>query len=172
MSIIVAKVGALVAAHKLFDRPSSYQGISARSMFVTPEIDALAKPPFPDTLEGERYAALAQYLDAFCELNEITVSEVCKGKPPGVMLARVCPVEDDFWSMRITDPDDTPGMRILGAFSDLNSFVGLICDFREYIDDFDEEVYFVKESWKNYFGDLKPHTGRRLDDYLTNYSKL
>jgi hypothetical protein len=169
---IVAKVDKLVAARKLLERSSSYLGISARRMIVTPEIDALAKPPFEDTTVGERHAALAQYLDAFCELNEITVSEVPDAKPRDIMLARVSPVEDDFWSMRVTDPEDTPGMRILGAFCDLDCFVGLTYDFRENIYDFDEEVLSVKESWKEYFGDLKPLKGKTLDDYLTNYVRL
>jgi hypothetical protein len=141
-------------------------------MFVTPEIQTLASPPFANTADGERHAALAQYLDAFCELNEITVAEAPGDKPPDVMLARVKPVQDDFWSMRITDPENTPGMRILGAFCDLDCFVGLVCNFRENIDDFDEEVLSVRESWKAYFGDLQPHTGRALDEYLTNYIKF
>jgi hypothetical protein len=141
-------------------------------MFVTPEIKALATHPFPDNIEGERCAELAQYLDAFCECNEVTVAEVPDDKPPDVMLARVKPVEDDFWSMRITDPENTPGMRILGAFCDRDSFVGLLCDFRENIRDFDNEVDLVRESWKSYFGDLRPHTGKTLDEYLTNYLKF
>lgn len=168
MSIVV-QVEGLVATGKLFERPSSYLGISARTMVLTPEIDGLAMAPFADTVEGERQAALAQYLDAFCELNEITVSQTPDSKPSDVMLARVKPVGDDFWSMRITDPDDTPGMRILGAFYDVDSFVGLLCDFRENMQSFDEEVAAVKQVWKDYFGDMTPHSGRTLDDYLTNY---
>jgi len=167
MSIVDA-VLALVEQGRLIERPSLF-GISARTMFVTPEIDAISQPPFADTLDGERYAALAQYFDAFSELNAITVSQAPFSKPHDVMLARVSPVEAEFWSMRIVDPEATAGMRVLGGFCDKDAFVALVCEFREDISDFGSEVANVTDVWRDYFGTIPPYAGRRLDDYLTNY---
>ena len=140
-------------------------------MFVTPEIYAVAKPPFADTLKGERHAEVASYLDAFSELNEISVFEGSGPKPWGVMLARVMPPEDEFWSMRITDPEDTAGIRILGGFCGLDAFVGLTFEYRELIPpgEFSDEVGVLRETWADYFGTTPPHSGASLDDYLTNY---
>lgn len=169
---IKAAVDQLVQAGRLIHRPSSLFKISARDMFITPEIDALAQMPFADTGLGERHAALASYLDAFSELNEITVSEKPHQKPWDVMLARVEPPELDFWSMRIIDPEDTPGMRVLGGFCCLDGFVGLSWDYRENIGNFDDEVQAVRDVWRDYFGDARPHSGEKLDDYLTCHYKV
>ncbi|TIR28283.1 MAG: hypothetical protein E5X35_31350 [Mesorhizobium sp.] len=158
-----------MAEGKLIHRPSAYRKVSERNMILTPYIDALAQQPFADTIEGERYAALAQYLDGFSELHRITVAQNPDKKPNDVMLARVHPVGDDFWSMRITAPEDTPGIRLLGGFCARDSFVGLLCEFRDYISVFDEEVDETRNLWRDLFGDLKPLSGSNLDDYLTHY---
>ena len=162
----------LVAGGRLIDRPSGLLGIRARTVLVTPDIDAIARRPFADTLTGERHAAVAQFLDSFCELNEVTVAENPFCKPPDVMLARVAPVEEELWSMRITDPEETAGMRILGAFFAKDAFIGLSCQFRESISNFTGEVDDAREIWRDHFGLIAPYSGRRLDDYLTNYYQV
>src|SRR5262245_51752119 len=112
------------------------------------------------------------YLDAFAELNRITVSQDPDRKPQDVMLARVHPVAAEFWSMRITDPAGSPGMRLLGAFCDTDSFVGLVCGFREDMATFDADVADARARWKDYFGDTRPHSGSEIDDYLTNFYEV
>jgi hypothetical protein len=102
----------------------------------------------------------------------ITVSEEPFSKPSDVMLARVSPVEADFWSMRITDPEETAGMRVLGAFYGKDAFVALTAEFREDIHDFGSEVGNAQEIWRDHFGTSLPHSGRCLDDYITNYYKV
>lgn len=159
----LAKKGRLILRH------SSFLNTSARKLYVTPEIDGYARKPFADTIEGERFAELAAFFDAFSEMNMISVSENPNDKPPDVMLARVRPVIDDFWSMRVTDPLRTPGIRVLGGFCATDEFVALSWDFRENISDFDSEVDDVKARWMDYFGTLRPHQGSKLDDYLTNF---
>lgn len=172
-------VDELVVRERLVHRPSRIPElgieIAARDMFVTPEIDALAKRPFADTDLGERQAALALYLDAFAELNQITVWETPnKWKPRDTMLARVDPPEDEFWSMRIVHPETTAGMRVLGGFCGQDAFVGLIYDYRENIPagHFDDEVDRLRAAWADYFGKTGPHSGESIDDYLTNHYKL
>jgi len=169
---IIARVEELVAVGKLIHRPSSFLDISARNVILAPEIEALAQKPFADTPEGERHAALAAYLDAFSELNAITVSQDPYNKPGHTMLARAFPIEDEFWSMRITHPEDTAGMRLLGAFCAVDSFVGLACDFRENIMSFDDEVSAAKDRWADLFNGITPLSGSSLRDYLTNFREL
>jgi hypothetical protein len=166
-----AAIDQLIQRGRLIHRPSAMLDISARDVFLTPEIDALARRPFADTEEGERHAELAAYLDAFAELNVISVSEDPDRKPWDVALARVKPVEADFWSMRITEPEGTAGMRLLGAFCWLDGFVALACEYREHIPrgSFHEEVEEARRKWTDYFGDKAPHTGASVDEYLTNY---
>lgn len=169
MSIEVA-VRRLVDDKKLIHRPSSLVGISARDLFVTPEIHALAHPPFADTELGVRQAALAAYFDAYCERNEMTVSQNPRKKPWDTMLARVDPPETQFWSMRITDPEDSPGMRVLGGFCWTDGFVALTFDYREKIGtDFDGKVNEIAAAWNDYFGQIGPHRGETMDAYLTGY---
>jgi hypothetical protein len=45
--------------------------------------------------------------------------------------ARVHPVKAEFWSIRVTAPEDTPGIRVLGAFADKDKFIALTWDYRE-----------------------------------------
>ena len=159
----------LIVDDKLIDRPSSFLGMRGRRLYVTPEIDGIARKPFADTHKDERLAELAASLDAFCELNEITVSENPDDKPRDVMLARVRPVNREFWSMRVTEPEGSPGIRVLGGFAGRDEFVALAWDMRENISDFDEEVKEVSSVWNDYFGTILPFQGVELDDYLTNY---
>jgi hypothetical protein len=89
------------------------------------------------------------------------------------MLARVHPIEKEFWSIRVTAPEETPGIRSLGAFSDKDDFVALTWEKRELIaDEFNEEVQSAIECWKDYFGTIAPHRGDSLDEYLTTFAPV
>ena len=169
---IIEDVGALVKQGKLIERASSLLNIRARNLYVVPDLDAFTRPPFQDTLEGERYAAIAQYFDAFCELNMISVSQNPHQKPADTMLARVHPIEQEFWSMRIVAPEETAGIRVFGAFCAKDSFVALAYEFREHIDDFDAEVAQANDLWNDHFGRTAPFSGNNLNDYLTNYTEF
>jgi hypothetical protein len=140
-----------------------------RRMIVAPGVFADVMPPFADTPEGERLGELRGWLDAFMEGNELSVAENPDRKPPDTMLARVRPVEAEFWSIRVTDPDGTPGIRSLGAFSDTDEFIALRWEYRENIDIFDEEVQSTIEAWRDLFRSEAPHSGSNLDAYLTIY---
>jgi hypothetical protein len=85
------------------------------------------------------------------------------------MLARVDPVEKEFWSIRVTDPAETPGIRSLGGFSGFDEFVALRWEYRENIDVFDEEVTATIEAWRDLFKSEPPHSGSNLDEYLSQY---
>ena len=84
---------------------------------MSPDILAVITPPFPETEKGKRLSEFRAWLDAFMEGSEISVAQDPDQKPPDAMLARVKPVEDEFWSIRVTEPEKTPGIRSLGGFA-------------------------------------------------------
>ena len=89
------------------------------------------------------------------------------------MLARVHPVEDDFWAIRVTLPEDTPGIRAFGAFAGKDEFIALTWGYQEVIDDqFDTEVNEAADSWIDMFGTVEPFSGACLDDYLANFQAV
>lgn len=141
-----------------------------RTMYVSSDIMAAVTLPLADTEEGERLGEFRAWLDGFIEGGEISVAEDPDQKPPDAMLARVHPVNAEFWSIRVTHPEMTPGIRSLGAFSDKNEFVALTWGKREIIDDkFNEEVASARESWSDHFGSETPRQGDSLHEYLTTY---
>jgi hypothetical protein len=140
---------------------------TARTMIVSADILAIANPPFPDTVDGERLAEFRGWLDNFSLNGELTFAEDPDRKPPDAMLARVHPVSADFWSIRVTAPHQTPGIRAMGAFANSDEFVALTWERREDIVDFDGDVAAAIERWKDLFDDCPPFHGRTLDEYIT-----
>jgi len=155
----------------LFELESLYTGEeTARTMIVSPEILAVVSPPFADTLEGKRHGEFRAWLDSFMEGAEISVAEDPHDKPPDAMLARVDPIEAEFWSIRVTEPEETPGIRAFGAFTQKDTLVALTWEYRELIGDaFDDEVDSVRDAWTVLFVSEEPFGGASLDEYLTNY---
>ena len=154
----------------LFELESLFTGDeTARTMIVSPDIMAVVLPPFPETEMGERLGELRAWLDNFLEGGEITVAEDPDAKPADVMLARVHPIRADFWSIRVTEPTQTPGIRALGAFAGKDKFVALSWDYREDMADFDGDVQSAIDYWKDLFGGELPFKGRDLDEYLSNF---
>ena len=149
--------------------PSRFTGYeTVRSLYVTPEILEVVEPPYPDGLLGDRYAEFRNFLDAFSEGGEFSVCENPYEKPPETMLARVDPVQAEFWSMRILDPGKNAGIRCLGAFEKHDQFIALIWDLREDVANFNDEVAAVQKEWFARFGSA-PLSGVKLDAYLSNY---
>jgi hypothetical protein len=159
----------LIATERLFERPTQYAGYdTGRRMYVTPEILALTRPPFADTREGERLGEFAAMLDAFSEMGVFSVAEDPDQKPHEAMLARTRPVCADFWSIRVTAPEDTPGLRALGAFIDHDEFVVLHWDFRENMS-FNEDVDIAIQVWRDLFGAVYPHSGAHIRNYISQF---
>lgn len=160
----------LLSEGKLIDRPSSFDELSGRKLYVTPEIDGNTRSPFADTPRDSRLAELAATFDAFCELGAFSVAEDPFRKPSDTMLARVHRIEYELWSMRITEPEETPGIRVFGGFVAKDEFAVVSWEFREDIGEFDEYIEAkVRAAWTDFFGCIPPHSGGDLDDYLTNY---
>jgi hypothetical protein len=169
-AIIAKLMGSKLHLHKSlnFESLGIPQDETARTLYVSSEISAAVSFPFPDTPEGERLGEFRAWLDNFIEGSELTVAEDPDQKPPDAMLARVHPVEKEFWSIRVTLPETTPGIRSLGAFSDTDEFVALTWEKRELIaGQFNQEVEFAMQAWKDFFGIVPPHQGNSPNDYLT-----
>lgn len=164
-TILVALLGS-----ELFELKSLFTGKdTARTMIVSADILAVVTPPFSDTEHGRQLGEFRAWLDGFLEGCEISVAEDPHQKPPDAMLARVDPVKDEFWSVRVTEPRDTAGIRSLGGFASQDKFICLIWDYREGIPVFDDEVDAVRDAWRDLFGSQGPFSGADLDEYLTNY---
>lgn len=144
------------------------QDETARTLYISADISLAVSFPFPDTPEGERLGEFRAWLDNFIEGAELSVAENPDQKPPDAMLARVRPVEAEFWSIRVTLPEATPGIRSFGAFSDKDEFVALTWEKREVIaDEFNTEVTAVMEAWQDFFAPEVPYRGDALNEYLT-----
>ena len=172
MSIIII-LDELLSAERLSILPSLFTGYdTARVMIVSPDIVGTVAPPFADTFDGRRLGEFRAWLDNFSEGGEISVAENPFEKPPSAMLARVEPTGNEMWSIRVTDPENTPGIRGFGGFSGLNSFVAVTWEYRESIDDFDAAVIDAIAAWHDLFGIEEPFTGRNLNEYLTNFQAV
>jgi len=170
---IESKIQAAIKAKKLFELESLLTGDeTARTMIVSADIIAAVTPPFPDTEDGLRRAEFRGWLDGFLEGGEISVAEDPDKKPRNTMLARVHPTDAEFWSIRVTDPNDTAGIRSLGAFAGYDEFVALDWEYREHMSDFDMDVQSAMDHWRDIFGDCAPHDGDSLDEYLSNSRPL
>jgi hypothetical protein len=137
-----------------------------RTLFLTKDVLDAITPPFPATPRG-LHAEFRQQLDAFLELNLLSVGEDPKTKDSNAQMARVDPVEWEFWDFRITSP--YPQIRALGGFSELDTFVIVSWQYRDIIDDkFDDEVRRCKIEWEKLFGRTPPFSGKKLNEYLSN----
>src|SRR5262249_14419515 len=139
----------LIVEERLIELPSPFLGYeTARTMYVTPDILRAVSKPFPSEPHlAERHFEFRQWLDSFSEGGYLTVAENPHSKPWDAMMARVDPAEWEFFSIRVTDPEQTPGIRSLGGFSAKDEFIALTWDLRENID-FDAEVAIVEAAWR------------------------
>lgn len=140
----------------------------SRKLYLSADVSAAVAKPLEDTQEGERLARFRAWLDGFVEGMELTVAEDPHEKPAWAMLARVCPIEAELWSIRVTDPEETPGIRSIGGFCLCDEFVALTWNMREVIDrDFDAFVEESRAIWSDYFGSVSPHRGKNINAYLS-----
>jgi hypothetical protein len=168
---IVTILFQLAKDERLYELQSLFTGDeTVRTMIVAPDILAAVSPPFPDDEEGRRLGEFRAWLDSFVEGCELSVAEDPDRKASDAMLARVHPVADEFWSIRVTEPEDTPGIRAFGAFGSKDMFIALTWERRELIGGrFNEAVDELRASWRDCFRSERPFRGDRLDEYLTNF---
>ena len=152
----------------LYLLPLPEGAVGGRKMFVQSGLLAILDD-VQDTYDGIRHLMLREFLDAFSDEAHWKVSQHPHAKPGHVALSRVHPTEAEIWSFRCLDP--TPGIRVLGRFTSRDCFVALNWDYRENFETDEDWDNAIKESlveWQKLFGDLPPHQGSQVNDYLSS----
>jgi hypothetical protein len=145
---------------------------TVRTLWVSSDVLAAITPPYSrakNRPERELLREFREFLDAFLEHGHVSVAQNPDDKPEYAMVARVKPVEREFWDFRVTAP--RPGIRAFGAFADFNTFVVLTWEYRDQIADFDDEVRNCIETWCDLFGNIPPFKKATLDEYLSEYTE-
>jgi hypothetical protein len=159
----------LASAKKLFCLESRLTGEeTVRTLWVSQEILEAVTPPYLQA-QAVRLSEFREFLDSFLEGGEFSVANNPGCKPSDAMLARVRPVDEQFWDFRVTAPK--PGIRAFGGFAEFDTFVALTWDYREAIDaeGFDGAVDQCRDEWRRLFGKEMPLRKVKLDEYLSNY---
>jgi hypothetical protein len=163
----------LVVSGKLTLLPTLLGLETGRDMYVSAEILKVVTPPFAsDDRESMQLADFRQFLDAFSERCRLTVAENPYVKPGWALMARIDPVNDEFFDLRVITPaeNEPQSIRAFGGFADIDAFVALTWNYRDSIgDNFNAEVDRCRNAWRELFGEIRPHHGATLDDYLTHY---
>jgi hypothetical protein len=66
--------------------------------------------------------------------------------------------------------DPNPGIRALGFFAEVDTFVALTWNYRENIEGASgwiNEVTSCITKWQELFGTLSPHKGNTINDYVS-----
>jgi hypothetical protein len=101
-------------------------------------------------------------------LVELTQDPECKESD--AMLARIHPIEENFWDIRSISP--RPGIRAFAAFSGKDELVVLTWEYRENLvgrREWEQEIERFKTAWRDLFGTETPFRGSTLDEYLSHY---
>src|SRR5258707_905617 len=94
----------LVAKKEIFCLESvEFGACTPRSLFVTREVRDAVTFPFPPE-HRVLHSEFRQTLDSFLEHGEMTVGLDPDTKSSDALMARVKPVEDEFFDFRITSP--------------------------------------------------------------------
>lgn len=147
---------------------------TVRTIWASSDVAAAVLPPYglaKNRQERERLVEFREFLDAFLEHGHLSVAQNPDDKPEFAMLARVKPIEKEFWDFRVTAP--RPGIRVFGAFADFNAFIALTWEFRENIPagQFDAEVQDCMQRWTELFGDIVPYAKPNLNQYLSEFTE-
>lgn len=108
--------------------------------------------------------------DHFIGGGLISVAENPYSKWDKAFIARVDPVKDEIWDIRVIDPK--PAIRVLGAFAETDVFIALEWEYRTKLGGPESREWrsFVgraKAKWRSLFGTYKPHTGANVSDYVS-----
>ena len=166
------RIFALVKSRKLARvRPLFPMDPVYRCLLVGADVWEATRGPFSDDFTGERQAHFRAALDQFVSGGELAVADDPYDKDPDAMLARINPIHEEVWDIRIVEPGS--GVRCFGRFVARDTFVGLGWDYRENIrssGEWDHMRNHAIEVWRTLFGDLEPFRGDRINDYLScNY---
>jgi hypothetical protein len=147
--------------------PSERAG--SRVMVVSSDIYSAVQPEsWPNNRTGARLARMRGALDRFSGNDRISLAMDPKNKPATTYLARIRPVTNAVWDIRSTEI--TPGIRVLGRFAEMDTFVALVWAYHEAVKgdkawaDFGQRCI---DEWRILFHSSNPLTGSVARDYVS-----
>jgi hypothetical protein len=166
------EINARVDESRLFYLPPTIPADRVvRHIFVTAEIyNDLHDRSALSTSEENRIARLRADLDGFSIGQEITMSFKPYSKPKSTFMARTDPVSNAIWDIRSRDPN--PGIRVLGGFSEIDTFVCLDWQYRNSLGGPGSKEWrdFIVRStsvWTQLFNSYKRVSGDDASKYLS-----
>ncbi len=118
-----------------------------------------------------RAGRLRADLEMFVEGRLISVAEDPYKKPKSAYMARIDPPEDEVWDIRSRDP--RPGIRVLGLFSEKDTFVALTYELREALGgpgskEWRDARERCKTRWRGLFNPYLPLSRSDANEYVSN----
>jgi hypothetical protein len=163
-------INAHIAAGRLFYLPPQFASTRAiRTMIVAPDLFSNLQPSaWPNNKTGERLGRLRADLDRFTANDRISIALFPQNKPKTTYMARIEPVSNEVWDIRSADPN--PGTRVLGRFSEKDTFVALVWDFHENLKGaaWGRLGDRCLNEWANLFPNYAPHKGSSASDYISS----
>jgi hypothetical protein len=163
------EINAHLGIKRLFCLPPQFASAAVRTMIVAPDLYQNVQPPsWPNNKTGQRLGRLRADLDSFTVNDFIAIALFPRKKPQNTYLARIEPVVNEVWDIRSTDPK--PGIRVLGRFSEQDTFIALIWDFHENLigADWGKLGERCLQEWDNLFPNSPPFRGKQANDYLSS----
>lgn len=142
-----------------------------RELLVTPNLmEGFDEGTWKDPSYAVRFADLAGDFDRFVTGAWIPVGMDPQNKGADAYLARIEPVEYGIWTIRSVAP--SPGMRVFGAFYDVDVFVGLHASFRRNLGGWGSREWMAEREnaiarWDSLNLGAKMKTGENIEDFIS-----
>lgn len=156
---------------RLFPLPPLIPSLETkRAIFVSPEVNEAAYGPWEETTDGLRLSELRGHLDRFIIGGRISIAEDPYDKHKTAYLARLDPIRDEAWQIRILDPK--PAIRVFGHFAQVDTFVALTWRWRRELEGpkskaWRNEINRCKTEWRKLFPAYQPLKSEDIDEYVS-----
>jgi hypothetical protein len=156
---------------KLFQvLPTLPNGPVERLLFASKEVNRLVVGPWRDQTEEHRCGRLSAATDMFVEGYRITMAlDDPYKKPKTTYMARLDPLQDEVWEIRVLDPK--PGIRVFGRFSEQDSLIVLTWAPRESLPgskEWRDAREGCKAEWRKLFPTYNAITGNNINEYVSH----
>jgi hypothetical protein len=141
-----------------------------RVFYYTTEVSEVIEGINDASRDRQLFRRAKALFDDFIEMGEVTLALDPYNKRKTAIIAQVDSETSGMFDFRVTDP--RPGLRVLGYFSEPDTFVALTYDYRENFDDaWPEKIDECKAAWRALFGDCEPFKGES-NEYVTQCCTL
>jgi len=156
--------------------------VKGRRLFLSKDVMDLVDTYRTKAAEARRCEAFRQELDDFVKGGQVGVCLRPFEANEDAKLGLLHPPEDGIWDIRSVNP--SPGLRVVGAFAEKNSFIGLEWAPRskEFLGrqplgdrnsrEWRDIIGNAKAHWRRLFSSWEPRTGDKLDEYLSTNCHL